>query len=43
MIKKILNIDLGTKRGFETRLTSEFLNYKRIASELIRSETLKVL
>jgi ABC-type nitrate/sulfonate/bicarbonate transport system ATPase subunit len=42
-IKKILNIDLGTKRGFETRLTSEFLNYKRIASELIRSETLKVL
>lgn len=42
-IKKILNIDLGSNRGFETRLTSEFLNYKRIASELIRSETLKVL
>ncbi|KRM89164.1 ABC transporter ATP-binding protein [Liquorilactobacillus vini] len=37
-IKKILKIELGEQRRFETRLTSEFLKYKGIASKLIRSK-----
>ncbi|WP_281164588.1 ABC transporter ATP-binding protein [Liquorilactobacillus sicerae] len=39
-IKKILKIELGEQRKFETRLTSEFLKYKGIASKLIRSKSL---
>ncbi len=42
-IKEILDIDLGNKRTFETRLTEKFLEYKRIASEVIRVETSKIL
>lgn len=42
-IKRIMDIDLGKNRTFDTRLTENFLEYKRMASSIIRSETMKVL
>lgn len=42
-IKRILDIDLGENRTFETRLSEKFLEYKRQASSIIRSESMKVM
>ncbi|KRL33144.1 ABC transporter ATP-binding protein [Liquorilactobacillus uvarum] len=42
-IKEVIEIKLGSKRTFETRLTEEFLRYKKIASEIIRSESAKIM
>lgn len=38
-IREIIDVDLGTKRTGETRLTEEFLEYRRRATMLLRSNS----
>ncbi|KRM30669.1 ABC transporter ATP-binding protein [Agrilactobacillus composti DSM 18527 = JCM 14202] len=42
-IKDIIDVDLGKQRDYNTRLTEKFLEYKRQASNLIRTESMKVM